>query len=146
MLYGGLVLIVLALIWPAPEKHVTDPKTLLDRVTPVYQFSELHEIRIRASKEQVWEALHQVTAGEIHLFRTLTWIRRFGRKSSESRHQKLHKGDFVMAKKLSGDTGNSRESSRTIRFRASLERCDSRSGNRSKLRRIPRDLRSFLRR
>jgi len=47
----------------------------------VYQFNEFHFIKINASKERTYDAIWQVTAAEIKLLRTLTWIRRFGRPS-----------------------------------------------------------------
>jgi hypothetical protein len=51
---------------------------------PVYQFNEFHSRLIRAPKEQVYRAIESVTADEILLFQTLTWIRRFGRGGPES--------------------------------------------------------------
>lgn len=39
---------------------------------------------MRAPKERVYRAIREVTAGEILLFRTLTWLRRFGRPGPES--------------------------------------------------------------
>jgi hypothetical protein len=64
--------------------RVATPRTELDQFAPVYQFSEFHSIRITAPKEQVYRALKSVTAEEIALFRTLTWLRRFGRPGPES--------------------------------------------------------------
>lgn len=58
--------------------------TELDRVTPSYQFHELHSTTVRASPQRVYRAIKEVTAGEIFLFRTLTWLRRFGRPGPES--------------------------------------------------------------
>lgn len=55
----------------------------LDRFVPEYQFRERHSIEIAASVERVDEAIRKVTAGEIFLFRTLTWIRRFGKPAAE---------------------------------------------------------------
>ncbi|MGH9442575.1 MAG: hypothetical protein ACRD16_09910 [Thermoanaerobaculia bacterium] len=55
----------------------------LDRLVPVYQFRERHSIGIRASKERADVAIRKVTAKEIFLFRTLTWIRRRGRRCAE---------------------------------------------------------------
>jgi hypothetical protein len=37
-----------------------------------------------ATCAEAWRAIKGVTAGEIHLFRTLTWIRRLGRPGPES--------------------------------------------------------------
>jgi len=58
-------------------------KSRLDEFAPVYQFHEVHAIRVRASPERVFEAVRQVTAQEIRLFRALTWIRRLGRPGPE---------------------------------------------------------------
>jgi hypothetical protein len=69
---------------PARVVRVATPRTELDQFAPVYQFSEFHSIRITAPKEQVYRALKSVTAEEIALFRTLTWLRRFGRPGPES--------------------------------------------------------------
>lgn len=68
----------------AKETRVVTPRTQLDLFAPLYQFSEFHSIRIAAPKEQVYQALRSVTADEIVLFRTLTWLRRFGRPGPES--------------------------------------------------------------
>ncbi len=51
---------------------------------PAYQFGEFHSIHIQAPREHVYAAMQQVTADEIALFYTLTWIRRFGRSGPES--------------------------------------------------------------
>ena len=64
--------------------RVITPQTQLDQFIPVWQFSELHSIRIAVPKEKVYVALKQVTANEIHFFNTLIWIRRFGRPGPES--------------------------------------------------------------
>ncbi len=56
----------------------------LDRVTPSYQFHEVHSTIVRAAPERVYRAIKEVTAGEIFLFRALTWLRRLGRPGPES--------------------------------------------------------------
>ena len=45
----------------------------------MYEFSEVHRILIRATRSRIYRSIKEVTAGEITLFRALTWIRRFGR-------------------------------------------------------------------
>jgi hypothetical protein len=80
----SLVVVVMGASLPAREVRVAMPRTQLDQFAPVYQFSEFHSIRIMAPKEQVYRALTLVTADEIALFRTLTWLRRFGRPGPES--------------------------------------------------------------
>jgi hypothetical protein len=56
----------------------------LDRVTPAYQFREFHSTTLRATPERAYQAIKDVTASEILFFRTLTWLRRFGRPGPES--------------------------------------------------------------
>ena len=59
-------------------------ETRLDEFMPVWQFSERHTIRIAAPPARVFDAIRNVRANEIWLFKTLTWIRRGGRRTSES--------------------------------------------------------------
>ena len=80
----GVLAIVVAILWPAPDIDVTEPRTALDGTTPSYQFHEFHAIAIRATPERIHRAIRDVTADEILLFHTLTWIRRFGRPAPES--------------------------------------------------------------
>jgi hypothetical protein len=56
----------------------------LDEFSPGYDFNEVHRIRIRAPRGRIYRSIKEVTAGEIALFRALTWIRRFGRPGPES--------------------------------------------------------------
>jgi len=58
--------------------------TQLDEFVPVYQFHEYYSVRIAAPAEDVYRAVKTVTADEISLFRTLTWLRRFGRSGPAS--------------------------------------------------------------
>jgi hypothetical protein len=80
----SLIVLVTGLFLPARAVRVATPRTQLDQFAPAYQFSEFHSIRIAAPKEQVYRAIKLVTADEIVLFRTLTWLRRFGRPGPES--------------------------------------------------------------
>jgi hypothetical protein len=75
---------LVALAWPASDIRVASPVSRLDEIVPVYQFNELHETTIEASAEQTYRAICAVTANEITLLRTLTWIRRFGQSTGES--------------------------------------------------------------
>ena len=74
---GGLIALVglVGFALPAPLVRVAAPRTRLDAVMPAYHFHEVHALRVRASPARVLEAFRAVTAGEIRLFRTLTWIR-----------------------------------------------------------------------
>jgi hypothetical protein len=80
---GGL-LAVAGLFLPAGESRVSGVATRLDEFAPVWQFHEVHEIRIPASPEQVFAAIKRVRADEIRFFHALTWIRRGGRQAPPS--------------------------------------------------------------
>ena len=80
----GAILIGVGLTIPASESRVRKVSTRLDEFVPVWQFSERHTIRIAAPPARVFEAIRDVRADEISLFKTLTWIRRGGRKLPES--------------------------------------------------------------
>ena len=84
LVVGGVVVFLIGANLPSSERRVEAPATHLDEFVPVYQFSEFHTIRIKAPRERVYAAVRDVTADEIELFRTLTWIRRFGRSGTES--------------------------------------------------------------
>jgi len=71
----GALLGLAGMSLPAPLQRPEGEPSLLDGYVPVYQFQEFHEIRVQASPEQVYRAVLEVTAEEIWLFRTLTWIR-----------------------------------------------------------------------
>jgi len=58
--------------------------THLDEAVPQWQFRERHSTRIAAQPQKIWDAIRSVTAREIFLFRTLTFIRRLGRSTPES--------------------------------------------------------------
>ena len=81
---AGLALGAAGFLLPARETRVPVPETLLDQLMPVWQFDEVHTSRVDAPPERVYRAVKDVTAREIMLFRTLTWIRRFGRAGPES--------------------------------------------------------------
>lgn len=63
---------------------IARPQSRIDEFAPQFQFREHHEIRIHAPADRVYAAIRAVTANEIALFQTLTWIRRFGRPGPES--------------------------------------------------------------
>ena len=81
---AGLLIVIIGSSLPASETRIATPGTQLDQFMPAWQFSERHSIRIAAPKEKVYVALKQVSADEILFFRTLVWIRRFGRPGPES--------------------------------------------------------------
>lgn len=84
LLVAGLLLAGAALAAPAPEVRVARPVSQLDRFIPVYQFDEHHMVRVRAPPEVALRAVRAVTTDEIRGFRTLTWLRRFGRPGPPS--------------------------------------------------------------
>jgi hypothetical protein len=75
----GTAMTTAGLVAPAFESRVTHATTALDEFMPVWQFHEVHSVRIAAPPARVFAAIRQVRADEILLFRTLTWIRRGGR-------------------------------------------------------------------
>jgi hypothetical protein len=84
LVVGGVAGFLVGASLPASEKRVESAATHLDEFVPAYQFGELHTIRIKAPRDRVFQAIREVTPDEITLFRTLTWIRRFGRSERES--------------------------------------------------------------
>lgn len=72
---AGLALAAGAMALPAPLRRPEGRPTRLDDFVPAYQFSEVHQTRVHATPSRVFGAIRSVTAGEIRLFRTLTWIR-----------------------------------------------------------------------
>ncbi len=81
---GGLLAAVVGMILPAREMRVTTPRMRLDEFAPVYQFNEVHAVRVSAPRAPVYQAVKAVSADEILFFHTLTWIRRLGRQGPES--------------------------------------------------------------
>jgi hypothetical protein len=76
---AGALVAIAALFAPAFDARVATGSTALDEFAPVWQFREVHVRRVNAPPARVFEAIRQVRADEILLFRTLTWIRRGGR-------------------------------------------------------------------
>ena len=76
---GGAALLLVGLRLPASVVRAGHAETHLDRFASQWQFREFHSLRIAAPPERVYQAVTAVTADEIFLFRTLTWIRRAGR-------------------------------------------------------------------
>ncbi len=88
---GGALLLVFGILmiavgWALPAKEITVAvrQTQLDEFAPVYEFSEVHSVRVKAPRGQVFQAIKAVTADEILFLRTLTWLRRLGRPGPES--------------------------------------------------------------
>jgi hypothetical protein len=70
----ALALVTTGAWWPWRERH-SGGASSLDAAVPAYQFVELHETRVRGTPSAVFAAIRAVSAGEIRLYRTLTWIR-----------------------------------------------------------------------
>lgn len=81
---AGLAVIAVGFALPSYERRPSARLTLLDEFAPVYQFHEEHSIFVHASLDKCYAAIHDVAPEEIALFRTLTWIRRFGQRGPES--------------------------------------------------------------
>lgn len=81
---AGVLLTAIGFALPAQETRVVGAHTQLDQFAPVYQFHEFHSIKINASKDRVYRTIKTVSADDISLFRTLTWIRRLGRSGSDN--------------------------------------------------------------
>jgi hypothetical protein len=71
----GLLLAGAAALWPSPLRRSARQAVRLDEYVPQYQFGEFHKRRVHASPDRIFAAIHAVTAGEIRLFRALTWVR-----------------------------------------------------------------------
>ncbi len=76
---AGAAIAGAGLLLPVRESRSSRVQTRLDEFAPAWQFREFHRLRVAATPERVYEAIGQVRADEIFLFRTLTWIRRGGR-------------------------------------------------------------------
>jgi len=79
----GTVAAIAGFTLPIEEYRIATPRTQLDQFAPRYQFGEFHSIRVAAPRDRVYRAMKMVSADEIPLFRTLTWIRRGGRRGPE---------------------------------------------------------------
>jgi hypothetical protein len=83
-LIAALAISTLALFLPARETRIEAPRTRLDTFSPLFEFNEVHSVRIDAPRERVYEAIKAARADEILLFRTLTSLRRLGQRGPES--------------------------------------------------------------
>jgi hypothetical protein len=72
---AAALLLIAGVFLPAPLQSISTAHDDLDRTMPAWQFGERHETRVRATPERIDAAIRQVTADDIALFRTLTWIR-----------------------------------------------------------------------
>ena len=83
MLLVGLVAVYA--IWRSmPPSQSSSTRHAIDEFAPSFHFRERHETTIAAPPERVYQAIRTVSADEIALFQTFTWIRRFGRSGPDS--------------------------------------------------------------
>jgi hypothetical protein len=76
VLAAGVVVVLVGMLLPPPsEWRVVRSASLLDDWMPRYEFVERHELRIHASPERAYQAIRDVSAREIRLFRLLIWLR-----------------------------------------------------------------------
>lgn len=75
VLGAGAALVLAGFAWPVAPLRLSGPPMRLDTIVPVYQFGEVHDIRIQAPVDRVYQAIRDVRADEIRLFRLLTWLR-----------------------------------------------------------------------
>lgn len=80
VMVAGVLLAGVGLALPSPESRISGVESRLDGFVPAWQFRERHTRRIAAPPERVFDAIRRVRADEILLFRTMTWIRRGGRR------------------------------------------------------------------
>ncbi len=71
----GVLFALAGLALPTGEARATSQSSHLDGFMPAWQFAEVHSIRVEAPPARVFRAIQEVTADEIRLFRTLTWLR-----------------------------------------------------------------------
>src|SRR6185436_18370388 len=71
----GVAIAIAGMLLPAPVARVAAVRSDLDRALPAWQFRERHRTHVNASPESVDRAIRAVSADDIRLFRTLTWIR-----------------------------------------------------------------------
>jgi hypothetical protein len=87
----ALTLVVVAVVMiavlanvPPGARTVERPSSRLDEFAPIYHYTEVHSTHVAATPERVYAEVKAVTADDIALFQTFTWIRRFGQPGPES--------------------------------------------------------------
>ena len=71
----GMVLFWITMVLPVTAQRVAQPESRLDEWMPEWQFNEFHATQVHATPDRVYRAIREVSADEIWLFKTLTWIR-----------------------------------------------------------------------
>jgi hypothetical protein len=67
-----------------PRAQASSERHGIDEFSPVFHFREQHQTTIAAPAARVFDAVRTVSADEIALFQTFTWLRRFGQAGPES--------------------------------------------------------------
>src|SRR5687767_6575766 len=67
-----------------PPSQSSGARHAIDEFAPQFHFREQHETTIAATPDRIYQAIRAVSADEIALFQTFTWIRRFGQSGPES--------------------------------------------------------------
>jgi hypothetical protein len=79
----GFLVFAAGVYLPIRETRVESVRTKLDEFFPMFQFHEVHGISIAAPAERVYAAIWSVPPEEIRWYRTLTSLRRVGKRASE---------------------------------------------------------------
>ena len=80
VLLFGIGFVGVGAFWPAPKLRATGNAEALNAVLPEYHFHEVHALRVRASPERIFRAIHEVRPEEIRWLTTLMAIRRLPEK------------------------------------------------------------------
>src|SRR5947209_6297812 len=110
----GIFVVFPGWVLPASDVHIASARTHLDEFAPNYQFGEFHSIRVSAPRERVFLAMKAVTADEMLLFRSRTWIRRLRRDAGDHRNAGLcnqRAGAPAVSVVLAGDLSRQRADS-----------------------------------
>jgi hypothetical protein len=126
----GIACSLVGFALPAPLLRIAEPHSRLDAVMPAYHFHEVHTVRVHAPPARILAAVHDVTAGEIRFFRTLTWIRspRLGAKRPESILNAPENQPILDVALRSGFTDMGGEDGREVLFGSVLRLAPSRTG------------------
>lgn len=75
VLLGGLLMIGVALVCPAPRLNVEHRSSQIDQFRPDYHFYEKHTVRVHAPSAQVMVAIQQTTSAEMPATAALMRVR-----------------------------------------------------------------------
>ena len=75
----GLAVAFIGAWLPSKAKAASIRSAIIDDYAPEWEFDERHSRRIAAPPDRVYAATRSLRARDIRFFRSLTWLRRFGR-------------------------------------------------------------------